>query len=125
MYTFVLQDWITIRASAPQVTQAEPAWLDLEPYQDVTFWLQVTEVTGSPTPTLTYQTAPTADDSLFQAMTATPIALAASTTAIVTQVLMLSASTPLARFVRWQLNGSGLWDASFRIMVSANAPGMT
>lgn len=121
MHSFVLQDWLTIRGGATQVTQPEHEWMDLEAYQDVTLWLQVSEVTGSPT--CTYQTAPTADDSLFQAM-ATAVTLTAATAPVVTQVLMLNATTPLARFVRWQLNGTGTWDVTFRIMAAANAPGM-
>jgi hypothetical protein len=127
VHSFVLQDWTTIRGGTgvTQITQHEPGWLDLEAYQDITLWLLVTEVTG--TPTLTYQTSPTSDDSLFQAI-ATAITLTAATTPVVTSVLMLTAAlagtTPLARFVRWQLNGTPPWDATLRILVAANAPGM-
>jgi hypothetical protein len=122
VHSFVLCDWQTIRGgNGATVTQSENEWLDLEAYQDVTLWLQVSEITGSPT--CTYQTSPTADDSLFQSMTSSAVTMTAGTTTV-TQVLMLSATVPLARFVRWQLAGSGTWDATFRIMVAANAPGM-
>jgi hypothetical protein len=62
MHTFTLQDWTCIRG-AETVTQAEPEWLDLEGYQDVFFWLQASSANG--TPTITFQTSPTLDDSLF------------------------------------------------------------
>ena len=127
MHSFLLQDWTTIRAGTGQttVTQPEPCWLDLELYQDVIFWVQVLGVTGSPAPTLSYQTSPTKDDSFFLAMNATPVTLTAANAPVVTQVLMLSAAAPLATYVRWQLNGtSPPWDVTFRIMVAASAPGL-
>jgi hypothetical protein len=39
---------------------------------------------------------------------------------------MLSATVPLARYVRWQLTvgGAASYDATFRIMVAANSPGL-
>jgi hypothetical protein len=125
LHAFVLQEWTTIRSGGATVTQSEQEWLDLEPYQDVTFWLQVSEVSGSTTPTLTYQTSPTLDEPIFQAMT-TGLALAASASPVVTQVFMLSATVPLARYVRWQLTvgGAASYDATFRIMVAANSPGL-
>lgn len=124
MHAFVLQDWLTIRGGTgvTLVNQPESGWLDLEPYQDVVFWLQVTEASGSVA--INYQTAPTADDSFFASMNASPITFAASASVVVTQILMLSATTPLARYVRWQLTGTSPWDAHFRIMVAANVPGM-
>jgi len=126
VHAFILQEWLTLRSGGATVTQSEQDWLDLEAFQDVTLWLLVSEVSGSTTPTLTYQTSPTLDDGLFQPL-ASAITLAASTTPVVTQVLMLSASVPLARYVRWQLavaGGASAYDATFRIVVAANSPGM-
>jgi hypothetical protein len=124
VHAFVLQDWILVKGTTTtvlQVTQAEHGWLDLEEYQDVVFWLMVNEVAGT-TCAISYQTSPTADETLFSTMAT--VTLTAATAPVVTQVLMLAASVPLARYVRWQLNGTGSWEASFRVMVAANSPGM-
>lgn len=124
MHSFVLQDWTTIRGASgvTAVTQAEVGWLDLSPFQDVVFWIDVKESTNSPT--LNLQTSPTADEGLFQAMT-TGLVMTASNTPVVVSVLMLGALTPVARFVRWQItSATGPWDATFRIVLVANSPGM-
>jgi hypothetical protein len=127
MESFVLQDWMTIRGAAgTTVTQGESTWLDLSPYEDVVFWLLVSEVTGSPAPTLVYQTAPTKDESFFAAQTlgmnGSGIALAASTIPVVTSAFAWSAPYPLARFVRWQIiPSSAAYDVTMRIVVAAVA----
>jgi hypothetical protein len=63
MHTFILQDWTTIRGSVTGATviQQETEWLDLGPYQDVVFWVDVREASGNPV--LTLQTAPFKDES--------------------------------------------------------------
>lgn len=131
MHSFILQNWTTIRAGGSGtvvITQQETDWLDLAPYQDVVFWIDVKEVTGSPTPTLYLQTSPTRDDTFFQTMvtqgTSTGIPLAAAAAPTVVSAFMLTAAVPLARLLRWQISGSAPWDATFRIAVAANSPGM-
>ncbi len=47
MHTFALTDWITVRGSNNTVTQSESEWLDLTQYEDLTFWIDVKEVTGA------------------------------------------------------------------------------
>jgi hypothetical protein len=125
MHGFILQDWTTIRGggSVTTVTQQETDWLDLAPYQDVVFWIDVKEVTS--TATLYLQTSPTLDDSFFQSMAA-GVARAAAAAPTVLPLLMASTSTtvPLARYVRWQIVGTTTWDATFRIALAANSPGM-
>jgi hypothetical protein len=118
MHSFILQDWTTIRGGSgvSTVTQQETDWLDLAAFQDVVFWIDVKETTGSPT--LYLQTAPTLDDSFFQAMI-TGVAMTAAAAPTV-----LSATVPLARYLRWQIVGTPTWDATFRIAVAANSPGM-
>jgi hypothetical protein len=129
VHAFVLQDWTTIRSGGATVTQSEHEWLDLAPYQDVIFWVTSSEASASSgSVTLTYQTSPTKDDSVFQAM-ATGVTLPTTTpttTPTITQVFMLSATVPLARYVRWQLSctGNNAFDATFRVLVAANSPGM-
>jgi hypothetical protein len=126
MHAFILQDWITIRGAVTTVTQGEDAWLDLTAYQDVVFWLDCREVSGSTTPTITFQTAPTKDESLFTAMaTASTLSTTTNPTIVKTTLSGASTLTPIARYLRWQLLGpSGTWDATFRVLVAANSPGM-
>jgi hypothetical protein len=101
------------------VTQGEDGWLDLADYQDLIIWAQFTSfnsLTGC-----AIQTSPTRDEFFFQTMaTITP----SVGSAIVTQVLLWSAAIPLARFVRWQLTGTPTFDATFRLVVAANAEGL-
>jgi hypothetical protein len=122
MHAFVLQDWTTIRggSTVTTITQGEAGWLDLTAYQDLVFWLDVREASG--TPSITFQTSPTKDESLFTQMV-TSTALSASSTPVVVKALLSGASNPVARYVRWQLNGTPTWDATFRVLVAANSPG--
>ena len=74
--------------------------------------------------TLTYQTSPTKDELLFTAC-ATAINLDAVVgSVVVTPDIMGSASVPLSRWLRYQLDVTGspsdAWDASFRIWIAAN-----
>jgi hypothetical protein len=131
MHAFTLQDWTTIRgASNVTVIQGESGWLDLTPYQDAYFWLDVREVSGG-TVTVTFQTAPTKDESLFMPLQLGTAYAAASGSATPTVVLArMSSGTasnpPIARFVRWQLSPPGAtWDITFRVLVAANTLGQT
>src|ERR1700687_3050074 len=123
MHSFLLQDWTTIRGGTATVTQQETDWLDLSLYQDAVFWVLISSSTN--TPTLSLQTSPSEDDVFFQSMV-TGIPMLSSATPTIAQALMMSTNTitPLARFVRWQITGTTTWDATFRIAVAANAPGL-
>lgn len=138
MRSFVLADWNTIRGQsaspASQVTQDETGWLDLEQYSDVVIYLDVRELTSSGTGvTFNFETAPTKDDprdsnnnpTFFQAIATTTLTSASATT-IVLRALMMTATVPLARYLRWRIVGptSATWDATFRALVAANAPGL-
>jgi hypothetical protein len=130
MHSWILQDWTTIRGggSVTTVTQQETAWLDLGAYQEVVFWVDVKENTnnstaGGPGPTLYLQTSPTLDDSFFQSMVA-GVTMTASASPTVVPALLTNATVPLARYVRWQIVGTVSWDATFRIAVAANSPGL-
>ena len=121
-HSFVLQDWLLLESTVgTAITQPENGWLDLSDYQDVTFYLLVNQ--ASATTTISYQTSPDKTDSVFTNMVPA-ITMAASASPTVTEVLMLSAAVPLARFVRWQITGPNQWSANFRIVVAANAPGL-
>jgi hypothetical protein len=123
MHAFILQEWITIRGSVTTVTQGEDGWLDLTAYQDLVFWVDCREVTGT-TPAISFQTSPTKDDSLFTNVIASAN-LAANAAPTVTKALLASATVPVARYLRWQITGpAGTWDATFRVLIAANSPGM-
>ena len=123
MRGFILQDWTTIRGggSVATVTQQETDYLDLAAYQDVAFWIDVKEATSAPS--LYLQTSPTLDDSFFQSMVAA-VTMTAAAAPTVVPAFMFSALVPLARYVRWQIVGTPTWDATFRIAVAANSPGV-
>ncbi len=124
MHSYVLQDWITIRGtSGATIAQGESGWLDLAPYQDVNFWLDVREFSGA-TPSITFQTAPIKEEALFVNMfaTSTPLTLSPSNPY---RVLLFNATVPVARYVRWLLTGpASAWDTTFRVLVAANALGL-
>ena len=46
MYSFLLQDWKTLRLNPEQLslTQSETDWVNMEPFQDAVFWLDVRNV---------------------------------------------------------------------------------
>lgn len=131
MHSFVLQEWTTVRGqSAAPLIQAEPDWLDLAPFQDLVAWIDVRGSSGTTTPVLYLETAPAKDDVLFVSMNGTfaipnGYTMTAANSPQVAQLLMGVAVTPLARFLRWKIIGpASLWDATFRIVVAANSPGM-
>lgn len=131
MYSFVLQNWITINGtSSTPIVQTEQDWLEMSPYQDVVAWIDVREFTGTQAPTLALETAPAKDDILFVSMTSTTINMLVTTTAPqIVQFLMGTTTVPVAQFLRWKVTGfptgtPPLWDVTFRIFVAANAPGL-
>ena len=83
-------------SSVSTITQEEDGWLDLGPYQDVTFWIDTKSSTN--TPTITFQTAPGKDDVLFVAIApgyAMPVAGVPAP--VVVAAPMATATVPLAR----------------------------
>lgn len=118
MKSFLLQDWLVARGTGV-VTQSERTWLDLSGYRDVVAWLDIRELSATP-PALAYQTAPAKDELLFASAATVSLATGLTTTPI----LQDTATTPLARWFRWQLNFGGVaGDVEFRIWVAANKPG--
>ncbi len=127
MHSFVLQDWTTIRgAASTNVIQSESAYLDLSPYQDVIFWVDCREFTGT-TPQISFQTAPIKDETLFLAGSiVTPQNFTTSAVQVYKVILSsIGSGVPLSRWVRWYISApAAAWDATFRVFVAANAPGM-
>jgi hypothetical protein len=105
----------TVRGSSnyTSILQGEEAWLDVSEYDDIAFYLNVQNVTG--TVTLTYQTSPLKDGDSFLSI-GLPITLAAG--ARVDVVRARAAFPAIARYVRWLMTGSGTFDVTFSIDVA-------
>jgi hypothetical protein len=118
----LLQDWLSVSlTTSVPVTQGASGWLDVADYEDLVFYLHVTQATNSPT-TITYQTAPVAQDSAF--VNLIPAITLSPGTVRTDQILAAYAQTAPARYVRWVLTpppgaGSAI---TFRIWVAAYAP---
>lgn len=127
MYSFVLQDWLTVggAAGAP-VVQGEKDWLDMSPFQDVVAWIDIRNAPTSNQPSIKLETAPSKDESLFVFMgSGGGITMVANTVPTVVQYLMGSATVPIAECLRWKITGgAAAWEVTFRILVAANAPGL-
>jgi hypothetical protein len=132
MYSYLLQDWTTLRQnqSVTSVTQSEADWMSFQPYQDIAFWFDCDSVIlgGATNIQLIFQTAPAKDEGLFQTL-GTAQNLSAGTTNVLAINLSGNPSVPLARWVRWKLapNGGALageWGATFRVHATANAVGV-
>jgi LSD1 subclass zinc finger protein len=126
MHALVLQDWITVGGTATavvSVTQGMRGWLDVARYADLSLWVDVREVTTpSGVVTLSIETAPSRDGSLF-ALAAPPIPVTAATSATLTKTVRAAATATVGRWLRWRLstsaNTNGSWDATFRIVAGA------
>ena len=121
MRSIIMQDWLTVRGVANGIViQSQTDWILTAPFQDITFYLDVREVLG--TPTISYDTCPVRDDVLFQAMF-TSAALAVGVAAPKT-IFGATASFPVSHWTRWRLvGGAAAWDATFRVMACGNKIG--
>ena len=109
MRSVLMQDWTTVSGS---LTQDDARWLDVRAYQDVTCWVECASISG--TPSLSIQTSPTYDDSLFVNV-APQLQLSASSTPVLLQSVPSPTTAPLAKLLRWQISGG---TATFRIRAS-------
>src|SRR5690349_5629643 len=106
----ILQDWTTIGALGtslvPYITQPDADWLDMTPYQDVFFYLDVRHysLTAASPVLLAYETSPLPDDGYFKAMT-TAIMIGGPTITY-SPAPLATASVGVARWLRWRLNAS-------------------
>ena len=123
--SILLADWTTLvgSTSASEIIQPANQWLDLPEHEDVIFFLDVKEVGG--TVTMSYETSPSRQSSQFVPMIA-PISLSVTSQPRVDRALFAANSFPLARFLRWRVQGSGVgspWDVTFRIWIVAYSYG--
>jgi len=128
MYGYVLQDWITVRGTTTTpLIQNESDWMGFSSFQDIVFWIDVREVTGTSL-SLALQTSPTKDDALFQTLSNCLMTTVVVTTPwapsniLPKAILASNPGVPLATWVRWSLTNSvaAAWDCTFRILASAN-----
>ena len=110
----LLQDFVTVKGT-PNTNIIQPiyGWLDLGPYEDVILYCDVREAPASSPPTMSYETAPSANDASFVSML-TSFNL---TVGVQTNVFTASlANIPPARYLRWHITpGPSNWDVTFRI----------
>lgn len=125
MECFCLQDWVTIQGASGvlSINQGENGWFDLAGYQDIVAWLDVREYSNGNT-NVTYQTAPTKDESLFVNASSVLLVSTGVTVTPLIKAAMPSGAAPLARWFRWNVHvGSGAWNVSFRVWLAANRIG--
>ena len=103
MQPIIMQDWITIRGAASStVIMSQADWILTAPFQDIAFYLDVREVTGT-TPAISFETAPARDEVLFKNLGAAAINLAAGLT--VTSFTLANATVPVSHWTRWKIVG--------------------
>jgi hypothetical protein len=138
MKPFILQDWLTVRSTGtppapagPNFVQDAAGWLDLSAFQDVVIWfdLRNTSVLTNCVLFWDFQTAPTKDDVLFQAMVSSGGWGNAARSLVVLPATLAAAiaggTVPLSTWLRWQIRPGGsspnqAWSATFRVIVAAN-----
>jgi len=117
---FVVQPWITLRGASSNfgIVQSASGWIDVCDFEDLVLFTDVREVSGGVT--LTFETAPIAEDAAFVAMFA---GFSVATGVRVDSLLASQPGTkvPPARYIRWRLVGGAAWDLTFRVHASAYA----
>lgn len=130
MHGVLLQDWVTVTGGSgnPTAVQSASEMLDLEAFQDVVGFVEVTDLNkgGATSATLYLDTAPLKDDPLFTPQLATQAngPLAVGTFAIKNLLTGPLIFIPLSRFLRWRIVMSGAtstWSVTFRVHVAAHS----
>jgi hypothetical protein len=127
MQGWLLQDWVTLRAKnsggalITSIAQGSESWIDIDDVEDLTFFLDIRELTTPSIQTIFYETSPTEQESSFVTMASLA---APSVGRAVTRVNSNVAGYPPARFVRWRIGATsngGDWDITFRIWLATYA----
>lgn len=116
----LLQDSLTINGGdgIRSITQSAHQYLDIGRNEDLVFYLDIKNVSGTGTVTVSYETSPTPQDSSFLPMIA-PVTISAAGLRV-DRAAFSTAAVPPARYVRWRLQCTGgPWSATFRIWVAA------
>jgi len=120
-YTIVIQDWVRVAGASGIITlQPESDILDISMVQDITYYLEVAEVTNT---TLKFQTAPVKEDEYFKVGDLWSVN--ASTGITVNKVRWETATVPPARWHRWRAtnNTASAWNITFRATANVNPVG--
>jgi hypothetical protein len=121
-YTLVIQDWLRVAGASTVVAlQPESDMLDISMFQDLSFYIEVSEVTNT---LLKIQTAPIKEEAYF--MAGDLVSVVASTgLPTPTKVRWETATVPPARWLRWRAtnNTAAAWNITFRITASLNPGG--
>ena len=128
MRPILMQDWITVRgtASGNPVAQDPADWLLTAPFQDMTFILDIRELTALGTAgNFIIETAPIRDETLFQNGVVKNLSGAVGQIAVgltnITSILAAQPNPPIAHWTRWRiLAPAAAWDITFRIWASSN-----
>lgn len=113
-----LQGWLTISGpDSETLVQDEDGWLDLSDYDDVAVWVQVPN--ASNVQGLDFQTSPVRDGDMFVTMTSWTSG--GTLDPRVYSLPFATATTPLARYVRWRARGrpGGSMSITFRAWIVA------
>lgn len=119
MEAIILQDWTTVSGTGPTPFIQDAAdWIEGTQFSDWTFWLDCNFVTPASSVVLTYETAPSADDAQFQPAASISPVVASPTPTVARALLSRTRLAPIARFLRWKLEGpaAGTWSMTFRIL---------
>jgi hypothetical protein len=128
MRTHLAQEFVTIRGpGVGTLTQSHHAWLHLPEVPSAVAWLDVRELNASGgTVQMGYQTAPTADETSFMALSGptTTVPFTPSVGVTVTPLVKDFLTVPLARWFRWQITATGTfsatWDITFRLFLATH-----
>lgn len=126
-----LQDWITIAGNNNVVIQNEQDWAEIPDAQDAAFYLDLANASSTAATNIDLQTSPTRDDGFFAGtVSANPYVARFPVTNLSFGVQALqfvrwaggSATTPLARFLRWRVTfpSGGITSVTFRLWCSFN-----
>ncbi len=122
MRPIIMQDWITIRGAAnTSVIQDVGQWLFTGPFQDMTFLVDVAEMTSSPT--MSIETGPSKDPALFLEAVAPQLSAGGFGVGLNAGNVLLVANpnVPIGAWTRWKLNAAAAtWDVTFRILATGN-----
>jgi hypothetical protein len=125
--SFLLTNWATVRGSSSvvSVTQDAGEWLDASQFAEMTFYIDVSEVSQPSTGLLLLylETSATMDETGFLAQPLVgPIPITASTTSPIIAKTASAGGSPLCRYVRWRLFPTVLnpWDVTMRIRAVGN-----
>ncbi len=113
---------LTIRGAAnTSVIQDVGQWLFTGPFQDITFLVDVAEMTNSPT-MMSIETAPSKDPAMFLTAVSPQVATSFGVGLNTGNVLLVAnPGVPIGAWTRWKLNApAATWDVTFRILATGN-----